>query len=255
MADILRRVFGLLNECWRDMGDGTHARVFSIGGTVPTSGGLTDLQLRARPVEAELTAGAAHIGEVTADQGAAGAEAWPVEAELIAGAAHIGEVGTWANVVQATLTRPVEAPAVQYTANDAVTDSLTASTAIAFANALRAAGQTGFVIGGRMRKSTVSVTNAQFRLHLFTAAPAAIANDNAAYAEAWANRLIYIGYIDFVSWRAGSDCAESPGILSRVVLGYKPTSGTSISGVMQVLAAYTPVSAEQFAISLDVVGS
>ena len=191
------------------------------------------------------------VGPLTAAELAA----MVVAVQLQAGAAHIGEVGSWQNVVQATLTRPTEAPAVQYAALDAMTNSLAASTAIEFANALRVAGQTGFVIGGRMRKSTVSVTNTQFRLHLFTAAPAAIANDNAPHAEAWANRLTYVGYMDFVSFRAGSDCAESPGLLSRTVLGYKPTSGTSLFGVMQALAAYTPVSAEQFAISLDVVGS
>ena len=222
--------------------------VLSVPAPLSTTGGGTEATALRVTVATDST------GVVSVDDNGASLTVDGTVA-LAAGATHIGEVGTWANVVQTTLTRPTEAPAVQYAANDAMTNSLTASTAITFANALRAAGQTGFVIGGRMRKSTTSVTNAQFRLHLFTAAPAAIANDNAAHAEAWANRLPYVGYMDLVSFRAGSDCAESPGILSRTVLGYKPAAGTSLFGVMQALAAYTPVSAEAFAISLDVVGS
>ena len=35
---------------YEDMGDGTHALVVSVGGTIPVSGGLTDTQLRATAV-------------------------------------------------------------------------------------------------------------------------------------------------------------------------------------------------------------
>ena len=47
-----------------DMGDGTHALRFAIGGTVTVAGGLTDAELRAASVDVELTAGEAHIGQV-----------------------------------------------------------------------------------------------------------------------------------------------------------------------------------------------
>jgi hypothetical protein len=34
MVDITREVFGIFNKVYRDMGDGTHAEVIAIGGTV-----------------------------------------------------------------------------------------------------------------------------------------------------------------------------------------------------------------------------
>ena len=51
MADILREIFGLFNKRYRDMGDGTHAEVVAIGGTIPVSGGLTNTELRAAAVD------------------------------------------------------------------------------------------------------------------------------------------------------------------------------------------------------------
>ena len=40
---------------YEDMGDGTHALVVSVGGTIPVSGGLTDAELRAASVDVDVT--------------------------------------------------------------------------------------------------------------------------------------------------------------------------------------------------------
>ena len=51
MADIEREVFGVFNKKYQDMGDGSHAEVVAIGGTVPVSGGFSNTDLRAAAVD------------------------------------------------------------------------------------------------------------------------------------------------------------------------------------------------------------
>lgn len=168
-----------------------------------------------------------------------------------AGESHLGEVSSWLNSIYAVLTRPGDTAA--YTANDGVSNSTSAPTAIQFTNAIRSAAGKGVIIGAYIIKSSTTTTNAQFRLHLYSGSPSSVPNDNAAFANLWANRTIYIGYIDFSGFIAGSDCAIATGILSRDSIVAKLVSGTTIFGIFQAVAAYAPASGEQFEMHLDII--
>ena len=103
MADIEREVFGVFNKKYQDMGDGTHAEVVAIGGTIPVSGGITQAEveaaLQAAPVPVAIGGTVPVSGGLTQAEVEAALQAAPVpvdgavEAELTAGETHIGQVG------------------------------------------------------------------------------------------------------------------------------------------------------------------
>ena len=88
---------------YEDMGDGTHALVISVGGTITVTGGLTDAQLRATPVpvsgpltDAEVRATALDVDVETLPK--------PVGAPIV-GQVAVGVTGT-AIVIGTTLVLP-----------------------------------------------------------------------------------------------------------------------------------------------------
>lgn len=164
-----------------------------------------------------------------ADQGAAGSEAWQVK-----GGVFRSEV---------TLARPNNATA--YTANDAVTDSPSAPTALSFAGCARAAGGGTTLMQARMTINKVMGTT-RYRLHLFRDTPASIPNDNDAFATTWANSSLRLGYVDFATPVVGGDCTDYYGTF--VQTGAVPTVlvGTAIKGILQVLDGVTPAGTDQF---------
>ena len=154
-------------------------------------------------------------------------------------------------VVVGTLTRPADT--TPYAILDGMTTSTSAPAVVTVANAARVAEGSGLIVGARMAKNTTSLP-ASFRVHVYDGSPAGIPNDNAAFAEQWANRAIYVGYIDFASFRAGADCAISSGVMSRSLLAFKLTAGTSLYLIHQAMAAYTPASGEVFDTYFDISG-
>jgi hypothetical protein len=81
-------------------------------------------------------------------------------------------------------------------------------------------------------------------------------NDNAAYSLAWADRANRLGYIDFTSWVAGTDCAEAVGALSggnEQPFDLSSGDGSSLFGILQATAGYTPASGEQFVVELSII--
>jgi len=153
-------------------------------------------------------------------------------------------------VVAGTFTRPADTTA--YAAGDAVNDSTSAPAAITFASCARATGGSGYITSAQLNKSTVTTTNAQFRLRLYANTPSSLANDNAASTRAWADRALRcIGYIDFTTATAGADCAISTGTLNPLMIPFVAV-GTSLYGKLEALAAYAPGNAEVFYITLGV---
>jgi hypothetical protein len=167
--------------------------------------------------------------------------------ELVDSEAHVGQVGGHTVAVAATLTRPGDA--TPYAANDAVTNSTSAPSPIEFPLSARVDGGSGLIVGARLTKSTNVVAAAQFRLWLYSATPSGTPNDNAAFAQAWANRDKRIGYVDFLSPVAGADCF---GTLSAQPMPFKLASGQSLYGIIQALAGYTPGNAENLRVELAV---
>lgn len=162
----------------------------------------------------------------------------------------------------------------QYTANDVITE---ATARLLKFPACRKKNGSGIITGGRMIKSTDTITAANFRLWLFAAAPFATASlpaDNAAITFTYASMARFIGYIDFATWIDAGSMAVSIGLPARSQLpfskanvgdGSDSTADQSVvKGIQQVPAAqliygmlqdkggYTPADSEKFRIWLDV---
>lgn len=154
--------------------------------------------------------------------------------------------------VTASFTRPADTTA--YAANDIVANSTTAGsvTPMSFA-AARANDETGHVTRAVFHKSSNVATNGTFRLHLFNNAQAVANGDNGAFTPAALTG--YLGCLEGSIMQSGS--AGSVAILTPVygsAIPFAPASGTqNIFGLIEVRAAYVPVSAEVFTIKLEVV--
>lgn len=162
----------------------------------------------------------------------------------------------------------------QYTANDHITE---ATARLLRFHACRKANGSGLITGGRIIKSTDTITAANLRLWLFAAAPfatASIAADNAAITFTYASMARFVGYIDFATWIDAGSMSLSIGLPARSAMPFSKANvrdGTdssadqlAVKGVPQVPAAYllygmlqdkggyTPADSEQFRIWLDV---
>lgn len=146
-----------------------------------------------------------------------------------------------------SITRPADV--IAYDANDALSNSTTAPAVLTFANAARVSGLGGYITKARMTMNSAVVTNAVFRLWLFTVAPTPV-NDNAAFPLLWANRASRLGYIDFTlaTEGTGSDSAEYNA--TGLKIPYL-CAATSLYGLIEVKAAYTPISAGVFQLELS----
>lgn len=163
---------------------------------------------------------------------------------------HIGQVGGTISNPSANFTRPNDTTA--YASGDLVANSTTAGSvaAMTFAVARIAAGSV-MLRRCRLQKSGTSVTNASFRVHLFAAAPGTVTNgDNGAFSVSGA--ADYLGAFDVTVDRAFTDGALGFG--NPVVgfeMGVKLASGTTIRGLIEARAAYTPAANEVFTVAFD----
>ncbi len=170
-------------------------------------------------------------------------------AALPAGENHLGEVSGNTSQVLVTIARPTDT--TPYAALDSVNTSTSAPTIITFTNAGRASGVTGYVT--KVKILTNQSTNiAQLRLHLFNTNAPTLPNDNAAYAMMWADRAIYLGFIDlppFATEGTGSDCARTE--ISGNLLAFKCASADrNLYGLLETLTVFTPANAQNFQIEL-----
>jgi hypothetical protein len=161
-------------------------------------------------------------------------------------------IGAQTALVSASFTRPADTNA--YVSGDAVNNSTSAPQPLQFVSANHRGTQVGMIVGARLVKQGTG-TSGTFRLWLFRA-PFTPPNDNAAFNIAWADRANRLGYIDFTSWVAGTDCAESVGALSggnEIPFDLSSGDGSSIFGALQATAGYTPASGEQFMPELAII--
>ena len=135
----------------------------------------------------------------------------------------------------ATQTRPNNA--TPYTAGDVVGQDAAAN--MTFTTTLAAAS--GFIVVGASLEIDVAAIPsgmAGYRLHLYNAAPTAIA-DNAAYNLPSGDRAKYLGYVTFTTpvdlvdtlW-AMDDGARLAGKLAA--------ASVTLTGILETLGAYTP---------------
>lgn len=161
-----------------------------------------------------------------------------------------GDTSGDVKLISANFTRPADTTA--YASGDLVANSTTAGSVVplSFAAAARAAGKGGKIVGARLAKSNASLTNASFRLHLFTAAPTTITNgDNGALSTSGV--ADYIGALDVVVDRAFTDGAfgRSGAPLSGNFLEYVGAT-TTLYGLLEARGAYTPASGEVFTVTI-----
>lgn len=169
---------------------------------------------------------------------------------LPAGENHIGQVGGSTVRITATFARPADTTA--YASGDLVANSTTAGSvsALTFTNIGRIAGAGGMIRRARVKKSGGNITNASFRLHLYSATPATITNgDNGVWLTDGAAN--YLGSIDVTCDKAFSDGAAGNGV-PAVGSEINFTSQT-IYGLIEARGAYTPANAETFDVSLEVI--
>lgn len=178
-------------------------------------------------------------------------EIFDTDADLGGHRREVLAVGTIANPSD-TFTRPADTTA--YASGDLVANSTTSGSVLPLTfNVARNTGGSLMVRRARLRKSGAGITNASFRLHLFRAAPATVTNgDNGAFSVSGV--ADYLGAIDITVDRAFTDGASGHGV---PVVGsdicVKLGAGVStIRGLLEARGAYTPGSAEVFAVELDV---
>lgn len=147
-----------------------------------------------------------------------------------------------------TFTRPADTTA--YALGDLVANSTTAGSVVPLVFLVdRVDGGSCLIRRLRLRKSGTGVTNAQFRLHLYSSSPVPVNGDNAAWSTPVAG---YLGAFDVTIDRAFSDGAAGNGV---------PVNGSEIMaavggngnvyGLLEARAAYTPGNAETFTATLE----
>lgn len=171
-------------------------------------------------------------------------------APLVAGEAHIGEVGGRIATPSANFTRPSDTTA--YASGDLVANSTTAGSVVSLSWTItRIATGSAILRRVRLRKSGTGVTNAQFRVHFYSAAPTAANGDNGVWSTSGV--ADYLGAVDVTVDRAFTDGAAGNGVpVTGSEINIALASGSTIRGLVEARGAYTPASAEVFTIDLEV---
>lgn len=152
-------------------------------------------------------------------------------------------------VNSANFPRPADTTA--YASGDLVANSTVAgSVAPMSIAAARVAAGSGIVRRLLMRKSTVSLTNASFRVHLFSVAPTVANGDNGALSMTGVAG--YIGKVDITMDQAFTDGAFGASDITMGDLQFKLPSGTVLYALIEARAAYTPGNAEVFTLHAEV---
>lgn len=170
-------------------------------------------------------------------------------AGLAAGEAHVGEVGGNLTMLSVEITRPADTTA--YAANDSVSDSTSATTMQALANAARVSGGSGYITGIRVTTDKKSITP-RFRLHFFNTNGATVTNDNAAFKTAYADISKSVGYWDMPAMITGADTTNSTDSRSFDLTPRLPytCAATTLYVLLETLDAFTPASGQKISVTL-----
>lgn len=168
----------------------------------------------------------------------------------------VGKVsaGGFTRIVTAGFTRPADT--TQYTANDVVSNSTTATSLLVFKNCVRVNGGSGLIHSALMFDSVDAATNPNFDLLLFDNTGLTLAADNAAGTIADAELLNCVAAITFDGTTAANvHTAGGNLIVKATSIGQAfkcaPTT-RDLYGVVIDRGAYTPASAEVFNFKLAI---
>lgn len=138
-----------------------------------------------------------------------------------------------------------------YASGDIVANNVTAGNVVVPSTEVSIfPGRGGRVTRVGLAKSSVTVADANFRVHLFQgAAPVVTSGDNAAMAIA-GNAAGYIGSIDVATDKAFSDGAAGD---STAALPFAlPAAGKKLYAVIEARGPYVPASGETFTVRLGI---
>lgn len=160
-------------------------------------------------------------------------------------------VGGVTSVASQSFARPADTTA--YAAGDLVANNTTAANVTPPALVVgRVAAGSGILRRLRLFKSSTSLVNAQFRLHLFRdAAPTVSNGDNGVLLSSGVGN--YLGRADITMDQAFTDGAWGSTDLLFTDMQFKLTTGQSIYALIEARAAYTPASGETFTIRAEVI--
>lgn len=134
-----------------------------------------------------------------------------------------------------------------------------AGTMVTFENVGRAvagAGASGVILGSKLTKNSQVVNNASFRIWLYQINFATSLNpageDGGQLQIRWKRRDNRIGFLDFLDFTMGFDCAEAYSYVGQgqSILFSTPTN--NLYGLVQTLTPYQAISEEQFDFYLHV---
>lgn len=147
-------------------------------------------------------------------------------------------------LISARFTRPADTTA--YASGDLAANSTTAGSVVpmTISDVGSGPGRPAVIKRVRINKSGTGVTNAVFRVHLFTAAPTVANGDNGAFSATGAAG--YIGQVDVTVGQTFTDGAQGAATADIA------TRAQTLYALLEVRGAYTPANAEVFTLALEV---
>ncbi len=159
--------------------------------------------------------------------------------------------GAFAALISNSFARPANTTA--YAAGQLMANSVSAASVVAVPlPAARLNGGTGLIPRVDLAKSDPSLTNASFRVHLYSAAPTSAAGDGVAYSTN--GTLTFLDTFDVNMVKSFTDGAKGVGVPSAGTAAiFAAAAGSqNLYALVEALAAYTPASGEVFTITLQV---
>lgn len=154
--------------------------------------------------------------------------------------------------VTQSFTRPSNT--TPYNAGDLVANDVDAADVSPLIWGVNHFGKGGFMIrAAQLYKSDKTITNAGFKLHLFTASPGAPTNgDNGALAVASAADYLDAIAIDLATGAfAGGTTGAAKRSAATAIGVWLPQGSSRLYGLLEATAGYTPASGEVFRVALE----
>lgn len=172
----------------------------------------------------------------------------PMPVEVVATQTPI-PVGNYAIASTASFTRPNDATA--YTAGDVVCNSTSAPTILTFADASRASGGSGTIIGASMVLGTNPATKPIYELWLFNTS-VTIDNDNAGFTPTDTEMQSCVAVIPLAAPVIGdvSSTATSLYYAWDGAKAFVTSGGTSLYGVLVAKSGVTPTAVDTYYLRL-----
>ncbi|MCA1199143.1 hypothetical protein K9B35_14290 [Sphingomonas sp. R647] len=151
--------------------------------------------------------------------------------------------------VRAAFTRL--ANTTQYAAGDLVANHATAGSVVPLeiSPGARFPGGAGTITAVSIDKSSVTLTDAEFKVHLFDQAPGVTNGDNGPFAITNGRAKGYIGSVAVVVGQALGDGSQGRASCDIIFDTTKPNS--KLYALIEATDTYTPASAEEFGVTLE----